>query len=103
MGHSPSFKKFQALAGSGFLCDRIFNQKVMRVGDQYRTNRLSLIPGGYVVSVIFSNGRVLEYDKVKSPKKYVSSIPQKEEIVNIYVNGQEVWNDKSETKYWNMI
>ena len=72
----------------------------MRVGDEYRTNPLSLRPGGSIVSVVFSNGKTLEYDKVKSPKKYVSSIPTRDEIVQIYVNGEQVWTSKEKIKYW---
>ena len=72
----------------------------MRVGDEFRTNPLSLKPGGSIVTVVFSNGKTLEYDKVKSPKKYVATIPQKEDIVAVYVNGREVWTSKQETKYW---
>ena len=72
----------------------------MRVGDEYRTNPLSLRPGGSIVSVVFSNGKTLEYDKVKSPKKYVSSIPTRDEIVQIYVNGEQVWTAKEKIKYW---
>ena len=75
----------------------------MRVGDEYRTNPLSLIPGGSLVTVVFSDGRMLDYDKVKSPKKYVSKIPQKEDITAVYVNGNQVWTDKEETKYWDGI
>ena len=75
----------------------------MRVGDEYRTNPLSLSPGGSVVTVVFSDGRMLDYDKVKSPKKYVSKIPQKEDIVAVYVNGKQAWTDKEETKYWDGI
>ena len=72
----------------------------MRVGDEYRTNPLSLKPGGSIVTVVFSDGRMLDYDKVKSPKKYVASIPQREDITAVYVNGNQVWTDKEETKYW---
>ena len=75
----------------------------MRVGDEYRTNPLSLSPGGSIVTVVFSDGRMLDYDKVKSPKKYVSKIPQKEDIVAVYVNGKQAWTDKEETKYWDGI
>lgn len=75
----------------------------MRVADEFRTNPLSLSPGGSVVTVVFSDGRMLDYDKVKSPKKYVSKIPQKDDITAVYVNGNQVWTDKEETKYWDGI
>ena len=75
----------------------------MRVADEFRTNPLSLKPGGSIVTVVFSDGRMLDYDKVKSPKKYVASIPTRDEIVAVYVNGNQVWTDKEETKYWDDI
>ena len=54
------------------------------------------------MAVVFSNGRTLEYDKVKSPKKYVASIPTREDIVSVYVNGNQVWTNKEEKKYWDI-
>ena len=74
----------------------------MRVGDEYRTNPLSLRPGGSVVTVVFSDGRMLDYDKVKSPKKYVASIPTRDDITAVYVNEKQVWTDREETKYWDI-
>ena len=75
----------------------------MRVADEFRTNPLSLKPGGSIVTVVFSDGRMLDYDKVKSPKKYVASIPTRDDIVAVYVNGNQVWTDKEATKYWDGI
>lgn len=75
----------------------------MRVADEFRTNPLSLSPGGSIVTVVFSNGRMLDYDKVKSPKKYVASIPQKEDITAVFVNGNQVWTAKEQIKYWDSI
>lgn len=75
----------------------------MRVTDEFRTNPLSLSPGGSIVTVMFSNGKMLDYDKVKSPKKYVASIPQKEDITAVFVNGNQVWTDKEQIKYWDSI
>lgn len=72
----------------------------MRVGDEYRTNPLSLTPGGSIVTVAFSSGKTLEYDKVKSPRKYVASIPEREDIIQIFVNGKSVWNSSEKIKYW---
>jgi hypothetical protein len=46
---------------------------------------------------------MLDYDKVKSPKKYVASIPTRDDITAVYVNGNQVWTDKEETKYWDGI
>ena len=53
-----------------------------------------------MVTVVFNNGKTLEYDKIKSPRKYVARIPDKEEISHIYVNGEQVWNFEEKTKYW---
>lgn len=75
----------------------------MRVADEFRTNPLSLSPGGSIVTVMFSNGKMLDYDKVKSPKKYVASIPQRENITAVFVNGNQVWTDKEQIKYWDSI
>ena len=75
----------------------------MRVGDEFRTNPLSLKPGGSIVSVRFSDGRMLDYDKVKSPKKYIASIPEREDIIAIFINGNRVWTDEEKTKYWDQI
>jgi hypothetical protein len=72
----------------------------MRVGDEFRTNPLSLKPGGSIVTVVFSNGKTLDYDKVKSPRRYVGSIPEREDIVQIFVNGNPVWNASEKIKYW---
>ena len=72
----------------------------MKVGDEFRTNRLSLIPGGSSVKVILKNGRNLVYDKVKSPRKYVSKMSDRENIASIYVNGNLVWTDAETQKYW---
>jgi hypothetical protein len=75
----------------------------MRVADEFRTNPLSLKPGGSIVTVVFSDGRMLDYDKVKSPKKYVASIPTRDDITAVYVNGNQVWTDKEAAKYWDGI
>lgn len=72
----------------------------MRVGDEFRINPLSLKPGGSIVTVVFSNGKTLDYDKVKSPRRYVGSIPEREDIVQIFVNGNPVWNASEKIKYW---
>lgn len=72
----------------------------MKVGDEFRTNPLSLKPGGSLVTVIFNSGRTLEYDKVKSPKKYIARIPDKETISRILIDGRQVWTFEEAVKYW---
>ena len=70
----------------------------LKVQDQYRTNPLSLKPGGYEVTVVYSSGKSFVYDKVKKPSKYVYSISIKDkdkefgEIVSVYVDGAQVWS-----------
>lgn len=45
-----------------------------KVGDDYRENELSLRPGGYKVFVQEANGRVLLYDKIKYPWRYINKL-----------------------------
>ncbi len=76
-----------------------------KVGDEFRTNSLSLIPGGKTVTVIYSSGVQLVYDKVKSPGKYIKAIadkhPERGEISRILVNGKSVWqSDINKNKPW---
>lgn len=67
----------------------------LRVSDDYRTNELSLQPGGYEVIVVYENGKRLIYDKVKRPGSYIKSIALKPtangEIVEILVNNMIMW------------
>jgi hypothetical protein len=44
------------------------------VKDEYRTNPLSLIPGGYTVMVEYKDGTILFYDKIKNPNAYIEMI-----------------------------
>lgn len=77
-----------------------------KVGDEFRTNELSLIPGGKKVTVTYENGKVLTYDKVKSPGKYIKSISAKGSengsIARIQVNGKEVWTNLNKTNPWDI-
>ena len=72
----------------------------MRVGDEFRTNGLSLTPGGSLVSVTYRSGGVKEYDKVKYPRAYVGKIVDRESIVEIRVNGNLVWDKTYSKKFW---
>lgn len=62
--------------------------RTIHVGDQFRTNSLSLTPGGSVVSVTYKNGKTLVYDKIKSPLKYIQSLEDYNEIETVTVNGE---------------
>jgi len=44
------------------------------VKDQYRTNPLSLKPGGYTIMVEYHDGSILFYDKVKNPTAYIDQV-----------------------------
>lgn len=72
---------------------------VTKVHDDYRTNQLSLIPGGKTVSVTYANGRTLVYDKVKNPEKYIAALRDKSsengEIVDVKVTDWSAKNKKS--------
>ena len=46
----------------------------MKVGDEFRTNPLSNVPGGSTVRVTFKNGSVRDYDKVKYPQSFINKI-----------------------------
>lgn len=72
----------------------------MRVGDEFRTNQLSLTPGGSLVSVTYLSGGTKEYDKVKYPRAYVGRITDRESIVEIRVNGALVWDKTNSKKFW---
>lgn len=59
------------------------------VGQQFRTNPQSTIPGGSVVEVHYES-RIKVYDNIKSPKAYVKYIRtnSSENIVQILVDGK---------------
>jgi hypothetical protein len=59
----------------------------LHIADQYRTNPLSLRPGGYEVRVIYNSGKTYVYDKIKDPSRYVSSM-NTTDIYEIWVDGQ---------------
>jgi hypothetical protein len=62
--------------------------RTVKVSDQFRTNNLSLTPGGSEVSITLNNGQTLVYDKIKSPKKYIQSLSNYKDIVEVKVNGE---------------
>ena len=55
----------------------------LHIADQYRTNPLSLRPGGYEVRVVYNTGKTYVYDKIKDPSRYI-------ERMNT-VNVHEIW------------
>lgn len=67
----------------------------LQVGDDFRTNPLSLKPGGYEVTVIYQNGKSFTYDKVKTPSNYITRISSNSkygQIVEILIDGNSVWS-----------
>lgn len=72
-----------------------------KVGDDYRTNPLSLKPGGYEVTVNYNSGKFLVYDKVKYPGAYIKHLEEsgKNEryghIVEVKVDNAVVWTQAS--------
>lgn len=65
-----------------------------KVQDKFRTNPLSLQPGGSTVTVHYSEGNSRIYDKIKSPKGYIGSLSMREDaadVVRIDINGEIFW------------
>jgi len=65
--------------------------KTIIVHERFRTNELSLRPGGYSVTVVYSNGTQRVYNNVKNPKAYINSIMKDETIVKTLVDGEVYW------------
>jgi hypothetical protein len=67
----------------------------MYVSDDFRTNDLSKIPGGSVVTVNFSNKKPLKYDKIKSARLYANKIIKEfDSILSITDNQNNTWYQK---------
>lgn len=78
----------------------------IKVTDNYRTNPLSLKPGGSTIKAIHEKGKVFVYDKVKSPGAYIkrintdSKIEEHGAIVEILINDISVWTSGSDRHPW---
>ena len=78
----------------------------LRVTDNYRTNPLSLQPGGSTVKAIHETGKAFVYDKVKSPGAYIkrivtdSKIAEHGAIVEILIDNVSVWTSGSGRQPW---
>jgi hypothetical protein len=75
----------------------------MLVKDKFRSNPISQIPGGSVVTVHYENNKYFEYDKIKSPKHYVNKIIKEakakgefEEIIMIEDSERNIWYTKKQ-------
>jgi len=60
--------------------------------DENRTNDLSLQPGGSTVSVTYTNGTIIHYDKIKHVGKYVDRIKGKSDVVKIEVGDKVLYH-----------
>ena len=56
-----------------------------RVGDQYRTNDLSFIPGGRTVIVEYKDGRSFQYDNIKNTRAYINKSLKNNAVKTAYV------------------
>jgi|688.fasta_scaffold380130_3 hypothetical protein len=75
--------------------------KEIKVKEEFRTNPLSLQPGGSEVKLFCQDGVVFIYDNIKSPTNYISKVKFKDEIVRIDVDGKQVWTSSEPgVKYW---
>jgi hypothetical protein len=78
----------------------------LKVTDNYRTNPLSLKPGGSTVKAIHERGKVFVYDKVKSPGAYIkrmntdARIAEYGAIVEILIDDVSVWTNGSGRQPW---
>ena len=73
----------------------------IKVQDEFRTNPLSRQPGGSVVKLFCQDGMVYIYDNIKSPTNYISKVEFKDKIVQIEVDGKQVWaSSEPGVKYW---
>ena len=61
------------------------------VSDSYRTNHLSLKPGGYKIEVIYSD-HFRVYDKIKYPRAYIEKIVERDlDIIEGKLEGITCW------------
>jgi hypothetical protein len=76
--------------------------KVLHVSDEYRTNPLSLTPGGSSIEVTLVDGNVYVYDKIKMPDRYIRSLyvehmAKKTPIAKVCLEGRIVYDQATQT------
>jgi hypothetical protein len=71
----------------------------MKVGDKFRENSLSKIPGGSVVTVKYKGKQPLDYDKIKDVKVYVNRILNKAKKTGEIVDIEYIKDDSGTTLY----
>ena len=64
------------------------HKKTHSVNPEYRTNPLSLRPGGYTVTVIMRNGQQLAYDNIKNPDAYIRRASTDPGVASFLVDGK---------------
>lgn len=74
--------------------------KNLECGDEYRTNPMSLQPGGITVRVVLENGQIISYDKVKKPWHYIKTIISKLEKGEDKYNSTVLRIETDERVYW---
>lgn len=58
-------------------------QNVIRVKDDYRTNPLSLQPGGVDVKVYYPNGKARIYSRIKNVEAYTRYMKNKFNVIKV--------------------
>jgi hypothetical protein len=71
----------------------------MYVKDQFRTNELSKIPGGSVVTVKYIGKKPLSYDKIKSPEHYAKKILKESKIKGEFNDILSITDDQGNSWY----
>lgn len=51
-----------------------YSDRILKVADEFRTNPLSKKGGGYDIVIVYKQGDVLLYDKIKFPYKYINAV-----------------------------
>lgn len=65
------------------------DKKRVIIADEFRTNTLSLVPGGSEIEVHYRD-RVKVYTKIKNPKAYINAITKDDAgIIAIFVDGKQ--------------
>lgn len=76
----------------------------LKVSDEYRTNPLSLKPGGYTVTAIHETGKIFIYDKVKKPGAYIKSMSMEQSehgaIIEVLLDDRSVWTAGCGRSIW---
>ena len=63
----------------------------INVGDGYRTNDLSLIPGGSVIKLVYKGNKHRVYDKIKNVEAYSKHAQKDSSVLEIWVDGVMTW------------